>query len=141
MNIIEKLFALKKCPLFRSLEDGDLVLVADTATPRTFAAGAPIAKAGTVLKQLLVVVRGTVIGEDSGDSQFPVLGIESLVLDASLKQGLHAGPAGATCLVLSKGHFFTIVNECPEILTRYLERESVEPGTGKFNPVKSIFLP
>lgn len=141
MNIIEKLFALKRCPLFRLLEDGELILVADTASHRTYAPGSPLARPGSILRQLLVVVDGEVRGMESGQSQFTVLGIESLVLEKPLEQGLEAGPAGATCLVLSKGHFFTIVNECPEMLARYLDRESNDPQSGEFNPVKSIFLP
>lgn len=122
MTIVEKLFALKQYPLFRILTDSELILIAELAVARSFAAGARIAGEKTVLNRLIIVGGGGVVREETGEAEFPVIGIECLAGGDPVTGALVAGPDGAECLMISKGHFFTIINECPDILTRYLQK-------------------
>lgn len=122
MNQVEKIFALKRHPLFSSLEDAELILIADVAVSRQFAPGSTIAEPGALLNRIYVVTGGTISGAGDDSVDLPLVGVESLVLEKPVAQTLVAHPEdGAQCLVIGKGHFFTILNECPEILIHYLE--------------------
>ena len=49
-----------------------------------------------------------------------LLGIESLLAGAEGPGEILAGPEGARCLTLTRGHFFTLINECPTLLLSLL---------------------
>lgn len=122
MNLAEKIFALKQHPLFSTLEDSELILIADVTVSRRFEPGATIAEAGTLLNRVYVVTEGSV-AEEEGSRPSPLLvGVESLLLNKPIDGPLIAqAESGAHCLVIGKSHFFTIINECPEVLVHYLE--------------------
>ena len=121
MTITEKLFALKKIPLFNRLRNSELILIAEVASVRRFGSGEKVVSSGVLLQSLYVVVQGAVQKENSGTSA-PIFGIESLIFEKTTSEMLQADSSdGATCLVISKGHFFTIVNECPNLAIGFLE--------------------
>lgn len=123
MTLIEKLFALKEHPYFRPVEDSELILIAEVAVARQIPPGTVIVPEGAFLNRLLVVVSGSVYADPSGEPAPPLIGIESLVMEQPLAETLIAAPdSGVTCLMIAKGHFFTVINECPEILVHYLEQ-------------------
>ena len=122
MTFVERVFALKQTPLFDSLEDSELILIAEVTVARQLAAGAIVAEAGSTPNRLTIVAEGAIVGETSGAPIFPVIGIDALVLDRPIEETLVAeSPGGAECLLIAKGHFFTLINECPKILTGYLK--------------------
>lgn len=123
MNRIEKFFGLKRHPLFASLENEELILIAEIAISRRFAPGSVVAESDSLPRRLYVITSGHVYEEDGEEeTSLPLIGVESLLLDKPLGRRLLAdSEEGAECLVIGKGHFFTIINECPEILARYLE--------------------
>ena len=122
MNQVEKIFALKRHPLFSPLEDAELILIADVAVSRQFAPGTTVAEPGALLNRIYIVTGGAIVDSRDASLTLPLVGVESLVLEKPVAQTLIAHPDdGAACLVIGKGHFFTILNECPEILIHYLE--------------------
>ena len=135
MTVIEKLFALKRNRSFRHLHDSDLILIAEIAVPRQFEPGSTVAEAGTLPNRLLIVAKGSVhpdstdASSGSGpENRVSVIGIDALALEREFDQSFVAGSEGATCLMISKGHFFTIINECPAILTEHLQQSGGPNG-------------
>ena len=115
MTVIEKAFALQSVPAFASLRVQELTAIARVAVHRQFAAGVTAYAADAVLKELVVVVRGEL--EDRQGLPVPaVLGVASLLKDRAAGAELYAGVDGADCLLISKGHFFTVIHQCPEIV-------------------------
>jgi len=113
MKLVERVFELRSIPLFDQLGQPELVAIAEVAAAKRFAPGEPVARVGQVLQRLYAVSGGSVLRED-GSGLPRVFGIGALLGERSLGQGLKAGDEGARCLLISKGHFFRILNEFPE---------------------------
>ena len=98
------------------------ILIAEVAVPKRFEPGETVVEAGALPNRLLVVANGSVQGDSRAetDSEISIIGVDALALERSFEETFVAGPDGATCLMISKGHFFTIINECPAILTGHL---------------------
>ncbi len=62
-----------------------------------------------------------------------VFGMLSVLTGSPGVLDLRAGPEGACCLQVRRGPFFTIVHECPEILTWVLEQEPTAVLEGKLS--------
>ncbi|HBN08100.1 MAG TPA: Crp/Fnr family transcriptional regulator [Cyanobacteria bacterium UBA8530] len=118
MTLTEKAFALRAVPPFDRLNDSELALVAEATKFRLFAPGERIASADGVLQKLYVRISGAVF---SGNEHFPaVFGAPSLLFGHSLERDLIACPeTGASCLLISKGHFFTLIYECPCLMVGF----------------------
>jgi signal-transduction protein with cAMP-binding, CBS, and nucleotidyltransferase domain len=113
VNLVERVFELRRISLFERLGHSELIAIAEVATSKQFAPGEKVARLGQVLQRLYAVSGGFVLREDGGKLP-PVFGVGSLLADLSLAQGLEAGEEGASCILISKGHFFRILNEFPE---------------------------
>lgn len=121
MTLIERLFALKANPCFQSLDDSELAGIAQVAKLRCYAPGEPLAIAGQLLTRLYVVVAGQVENLQ-GQPMPPVIGAACLLGGLPLVVPLQASPVeGASCLLIAKGHFFTIVHQCPALVTGLVE--------------------
>lgn len=117
MTLTQRIFALKKTPGFDQLPDDELLVVASSMTERRYAPGEVVAAAGASMWQLLVVVGGRLTGAGSGAEVPPIVGADLLILNRPVPHTLTADSGdGAVCLRMSKGHFFTVVNECPALL-------------------------
>ncbi|MEW6235849.1 MAG: cyclic nucleotide-binding domain-containing protein [Candidatus Omnitrophota bacterium] len=112
MNLAQKIFALKKIPPFTELRDAELGLVVKVVRERRFSPGRIVANAGSSLSSLYVVLEGFFELED-GRVLLPIIGMSSLLFDYSLTQNLLSGKSGALCLTINKGHFYTLIHECP----------------------------
>ena len=125
MTRIEKILALRNTPLFERLRDMELGLIAEIAAEKKYAPGELLISRRKPLQRLYVVVQGSVRCAD--DRAMPtVIGVESLLFDIPVAESLKAsGETGAVCLLISKAHFFTIVNECPALVIGLLEEFSV----------------
>jgi CRP-like cAMP-binding protein len=113
---------------FSRLDGDEVAVVCDVATVRRYGPGEWIAHAGRAVSRVSIVVEGSV--EAFPGKVFGVLGVLTGtpgVLD------LRAGPDGACCLQVRRGPFFTIVHECPEILTWILEQEPAAVLEGKLS--------
>lgn len=116
MTFIEKLLAFKARPPFDRLNDAELALLASIAHERTYAPGEQLLTRGSVLKRLYVVARGEVVGSAG------LLGLFSLLFDEPIADDQIAGAAaGATCLIVGRSNFLTLVYEHPQLLTGFLE--------------------
>ena len=119
-TVIERLFALSATPPFAGLDHEDLALIAAAAGTRRYAAGETVALRGHVLSHLFVVVDGSVV-TDHGVVLPPVFGEASLLFGTALAATCHGAPdRGATCILIRRSHFFTMVNECPSLLVGLL---------------------
>ncbi len=124
MDITEKLFALKRIAPFSGLRHSELALIAEVARERRFAPGALVSASGTPVARLYTVVAGRIVNAD-GQPTPMVFGAASLLYSYPLVKDLYASPdEGVTCLLMGKGHFFTLINECPEFTAGLLELSS-----------------
>lgn len=114
MTVVEKVLALRSVPVFTGLRMGDVVAIARVAEHRRLAAGEQAYSADCILRELVVVVRGALLAEDAPAGS--VIGVASLLKDQPLGTGILAGTDGADCLLVNKGHFFTVIHQCPEIV-------------------------
>lgn len=122
MNLTECLFCLKNIVPFSELRDVELGLVAQVIESHTFAPNQTIAAAGTILTRLYIVIDGAIYKED-GSPLPTILGTASLLFDYPVMQDLVTHPTQETrCLILKKGHFFTMVNECPSFLVGFFSQ-------------------
>lgn len=124
MKVAEKMFALRRSPPFDRLFDSEMGPMARACRVRDYRAGELVAPGDRPLRHLYIVVGGSV--ERGGVSLPRVFGETSLLLRHLPGQPLVAGAAGARCLLLGRGHFFTLVNECPWLLQGVLRRLSAE---------------
>ena len=113
MNRADKLFALRHLTPFDALRREELVLIAEVARERSFGAGEAVSVAGTPVARLYTVIQGRILSSD--DTLIPaVFGSLSLLYNYPLAHDLYAAPEEeTTCLLIGKGHFFTLINECP----------------------------
>lgn len=113
MKVTDKFFALRHVSPFDTLWREELVLIAEVAKERGFAPGELVAVAGAPAARLYVVIRGRLLRADATPAPI-VFGALSLLYNYPLAQNLYAAPEGEMlCLLIGKGHFFTMVNECP----------------------------
>jgi len=121
MNITEKIFALQEIPLFSQLQYSELLLITEVTSEGNYPPGKLIVPAGTILQKLYIVVNGGVTAKETNKSA-PIFGVCSLIFDEPVPYDLKADSEhGAKALVISKGHFFTIINECPELVINFLK--------------------
>jgi signal-transduction protein with cAMP-binding, CBS, and nucleotidyltransferase domain len=117
MTLTQRIFVLSRVPGFDQLRDEELPAVAASMTERTYRPGEVVVSAGSPMSHLLVVVAGHVRAEGSTRVASPVIGADLLILNRPAGVSLTADDdEGAVCLRMSKGHFYTIVNECPALL-------------------------
>jgi hypothetical protein len=125
MTLAERMFALRALPGFDQLRADELLAVAAGMTERRYRPGQVVAAADTSLWHLLVIVGGRVVPQEGGDALPPIVGADLLITNRSVPATLVADDReGAVCLRLSKGHFFTVVNECPALLVEMIRLHS-----------------
>jgi len=121
MTITEKIFALKRTKPFDRLRDSELTLIAEIVREIQYAPGETLISSNRPLQSLYVVAQGSIYR--SGKDKMPsVFGIESILFDMPVTDTLEASHEdGAICLLIAKGHLFTIINECPSLIVGFLE--------------------
>ncbi|MBT5903190.1 MAG: hypothetical protein HOH58_13880 [Opitutaceae bacterium] len=120
MSPVEILFALQRIPPFESVTDGELEIAAKVLVVRKFAPGALVLGSGEPFRRLLIKLDGSWLVDKA---ELPgVLGVESLLSGVEGPGEIVAGPTGARCLMMTRGHFFTFINECPSLLLSLLTR-------------------
>ena len=118
MSPVETMFALRRKAPFDSLTDGELEIASSVAVERRFPPGALILGPGEPFNRLLIKLEGSWLLKNR---ELPdLLGIESLLAGAGGPGEILAGEEGARCLTFTRGHFFTMINECPTLLLSLL---------------------
>jgi signal-transduction protein with cAMP-binding, CBS, and nucleotidyltransferase domain len=120
MKLTEKLFALQQTAPFDQLREPELALIADIAWERHYEPGDTVLSKEQGVKCLYIVINGSVLYTDHYQVG-PILGAASLLFGVPIREALWAGESGASCLLIFKRHFFTIVNECPNLVVGLLQ--------------------
>ena len=128
MTLAERIFLLRRTRAFARLYDSELGSIASACRIRAYKPGEVVARSGRPLKYLHLVAEGRIIDEASGPL-LSVIGATSLLTGQALDSALIADPeVGARCLLLSRPHFFTLVNEYPPLLLNLLREWREERG-------------
>lgn len=119
MSLAERIFRLRRSPAFSELYDSELGAIGGALRPKGYGPGEVIARAGQPMRLLHLVVSGRVV-QDAGAVP-EVFGVNSLLTGEPMTVELRADPEdGAQCLVLTRPHFLTLVNEYPPLLVNLL---------------------
>ncbi len=125
MNIIEKIFALKRSDVFSELSDLDIARIADSLLERAYEPDELFCSAGKKLSRMYIVIEGSF--QTRTDRRTPsVFGPASLLLDMQVGEDIIASPVGAICLILERGIFFTIIYQHPSIILNMLAEPQLE---------------
>ena len=128
MTLAERIFLLRGARAFARLYDSELGSIASACRVREYGPGEVVARPGRPLKHLHLIAEGHVLDEASGPLP-TVFGATSLLTGQVLDSRLVAHPeTGATCLLLSRPHFFTLVNEYPSLLVNLLREWQKQRG-------------
>lgn len=125
MKLTQKIFGLKGISPFDRLGYSELVAIAEVTRVKRFAPGERVIPSGHVLQRLFAVIEGQIV-RDGGAPVPAVFGVRSLLDEMPIAADLTAGPGGAVCLLISKGHFYRILNEFPEFTLGFLTRNDSE---------------
>ncbi len=120
MTLAEKIFALHAVFPFSRLKPEELLIVATAFTPRRFQPGQIVCPAGEPLGHLFVKIEGDLV-DARGEALPPVVGASSLLTGQQDRFTMTAGPAGYRALLLPRGKLFTVINECPVLLTGFFQ--------------------
>lgn len=120
MTLSEKVFALHAVFPFSQLQPEELLIAATAFSPRHFAAARVICPGGESINRLYVCTAGSLVDEQGRVMQ-PVVGTTCLLTGAPTPFSVLAGPQGYEGLVLPRGKFFTLINECPILLSCFFK--------------------
>jgi len=113
-DVVRSLFALRGVDPFSRLDDTELLLIAQHAHWRSFAAGRVVLPAGITPEALFMPVEGQALAGEAPAP--PVFDAPALLFGFATSCEYAAGPGGLTALVIAKPHMFTIARECPEFV-------------------------
>lgn len=119
MTIFDRIEKLKQIEPFSSLRFSELALIAEVCLSREYQPGEKILPSGLVSDYLYIALEGK-LADHNGMVLPQVVGVTSLLLNRPLEQSLEAGSSGAVCLLIKRGHFYTIVHECPALMPGFL---------------------
>jgi signal-transduction protein with cAMP-binding, CBS, and nucleotidyltransferase domain len=120
VTLADRIFLLRGLPAFSRLYDSEVGSIAAVCRVRTYEPGETISRPGQPLRHLYLVASGRVLDERAGPLP-AVFGATSLLTGQPLDTALTADPEeGATCFLLGRAHFFTLVHEYPPLLVNLL---------------------
>lgn len=132
MTMTERLYTLRRLPIFAGLGEAELLLLAEVTRLKTFAAGATIYSEGDTAAKLYVVFSGTATFED-GSVVPDAFDIASLLYGKPVGRRIQVSKdSPLLCMSITKGQFFTLMNECPVILLNVLRPSDEGMSAGRF---------
>ncbi len=115
---------------FDRLSPLELEIVGAVLQENSYEPGAVIQLANHPLGRILIRTKGS---WQSEHAELPnVIGVGALIGLEGRYPEIVAGDSGVECYALRKGHFFTIINECPEVLVRLLSASAEVAGPKRF---------
>lgn len=129
MSPLDTLVLLGGLAPFDRLGHEERLIVASAMKERHYAPGAVVQSAGEPWPHLLILTAGRWTSEV--ETLPRVLGVRSLMDGRAAGIEVKAGADGVVCLMLEKGHFFTIANECPAVLLGLLSLADTDDDTEK----------
>ena len=123
---IEKVFLLKSVKPFDKLDERTLFNLASVMTLTYYEANKLVMDSQTVFNEVVIVVDG-VCRTESGNQIF-LAGIHSVLEDSVIGECIYTGNDDAKCLRIGKGHFLTMIYECPFILVDLIRLRHENPN-------------
>ncbi len=117
------LAALGEIEPFSRLDPDEVAVVLAVARARRYAPGERLCRAGRPLTKVSFVLQGSVEGASGR-----VIGALAALCGRAVTDEIRAGAEGALCLQVRRAQFFTIVHECPEILSWLLDQPPAAGG-------------
>jgi signal-transduction protein with cAMP-binding, CBS, and nucleotidyltransferase domain len=131
MTLVERLFRLRAIPPFDRLSEAELALIAESAVERHYEPGKCVATKDKPARALFITLEGSLTDRE-GNPLPSVLPPVALLNGTPLPSDvLASAQKGAVCLLIQKGHFFTILYECPALAVGFIE---ISRETGTSNP-------
>jgi CRP-like cAMP-binding protein len=118
MTLSEKILALHARPPFSQLKTEELLIAATAFSPRSYKPGTILCSRGETINKLYVRVSGNLV-DDQGRILQSVVGTTCLLTGQPTPFSVFAGSEGYQGLLLPRGKFFTLINECPALLTGF----------------------
>jgi hypothetical protein len=118
MGLADRVLALQAVDPFSLLRADELLTIATATSLHRFAPGHLLCGEGAVIPRLYVQVAGSAV-DPQGNPMQPVLGTTILLTGKPAPFPILAGPDGYTALALPRGKFFTVLTECPTLLTGF----------------------
>lgn len=121
MTLVERVFRLRFVAPFARLADAELALIAESAVLRRYEPGKRVLSRGKAARALFVTLEGG-LTDEQGRRLPDVLPAASLLHGEPLACDIFTSATdGAVCLLINKGHFFTILHECPALTIGFLD--------------------
>lgn len=118
ISLAGRLLALHAVAPFDILRSEELLTIATAMSVHRFKPGQTICEQGGVINRLYVRVEGDAV-DGRGTVMQHVLGTTILMTGKPAPFPIKAGPAGYLALALPRGKFFTVINECPDLLVGF----------------------
>jgi len=113
MKIIDKVFSLQNRSPFNTLRHSELVLTANITKVKKYSKGSTIIYKDSTIQNLFIIEKGEASYKEKNISNF--FGAEELLNDIVLDENVIA-KTDIEALVISKGHFYTLIHECPGLM-------------------------
>ena len=123
---VKRMLALSAISPFGVLKESELLLVAQQAIPRRFAAGETVFPRGQVADVMVIVLSGS--AHAGGQALAPAIGAASILFGLPLEEEIVAGQDGIESVCIAKPHLFTIARECPDFIVGLAALETQEAG-------------
>jgi signal-transduction protein with cAMP-binding, CBS, and nucleotidyltransferase domain len=117
MSLIDKIFTLQQCDPFKSLRHSELVLTANITKVKKYPKGSIIIPKEAAVQNFFILSKGEAYYKERPLAAF--FGAEELMNDVALDEDVIAHE-DIEALVINKGHFFTLIYECPGLLIELL---------------------
>jgi len=118
MKLIEKIFTLQSRSPFDTLRHSELILTANISKVKKFEKGSILIEKDNPVQNLFVIKNGEASYKEKRISDF--FGAEELLNDVVLNESVIA-QSDIEALVISKGHFYTLIYECPGMMIELIK--------------------
>lgn len=121
LNTLERAFILKKVPVFEDLNLETLLAIAEKTEQSVYEPGALVFKENDSGNRVFILVEGALLLGSTLLRPYLLFGEESVFNKKSRQYSAQAKEK--TCLLhLSETHFLQVVQECPEVALRLLQK-------------------
>lgn len=118
MQLVEKIFTLQNTLPFDTLRHSELILTANIAKVKKYVKGSILIDKDALVQNLFIIRSGEAIYKEKRTSN--LFGAEELLNDVTLNENVVAN-TDIEALVISKGHFYTLIYECPEFMIELIK--------------------
>lgn len=122
MNLLEKKLLLQKIYPFDQLSENELLLIADVSSYMESQPGEKICSIDNGLTDLIILLDGILLNEFNEKLNYSIIGLSQLITDLAKPLEITSDPEKpAKLLTIKKEHFYTIIQECPQLNFGFME--------------------